>query len=89
MNVLWRVLAFLLANGLTTRQVICFVDGQKRLHAALAQVFSYFRQWQVILDWYHLEKKCSQLTSLALKGKTVRNRNCPGTSSVIRLYGVC
>jgi hypothetical protein len=74
MKVLRRVLAFLLANGLTRRQVICFVDGQKSLHAALVQVFSYFRQWQVILDWYHLEKKCSQLTSLALKGKTVRNQ---------------
>jgi hypothetical protein len=53
--------------------VICLVDGQKSLHAALGQVFSYFRQWQVILDWYHLEKQCSQLTSLALRGKTVRN----------------
>jgi hypothetical protein len=72
-KVLRLVLAFLLANGLTRRQVICFVDGQKSLHTALAKVFSCFRHWQVILDWYHLAKKCSQLTSLALKGKTVRN----------------
>jgi hypothetical protein len=72
-KVLRLALAFLLANGLSGRQVVCFVDGQKSLHQALEQVFRCFRQWQVILDWYHLEKKCSQLTSLALKGKTIRN----------------
>jgi hypothetical protein len=72
-KVLRMVLAFLLANGLTRRQVICFVNGQKGLHLALAKVFSCFRHWKVILDWYHLAKKCSQLTSLALQGETVRN----------------
>lgn len=72
-KVLRMALAFLLANGLSGRQVVCFVDGQKSLHLALEQVFRCFRQWKVILDWYHLEKKCSQLTSLALKGKAIRN----------------
>lgn len=72
-KVLRMALAFLLANGLSGRQVICFVDGQKSLHTALGEVFDCFRQWKVILDWFHLKKKCCQLTSLALKGKASRN----------------
>jgi len=69
-KVLRMVLAFFLANGLSSRQVVCFVDGQRSLHLALEQVFGCCRHWKVILDWYHLEKKCSQLTSL--KGLCLR-----------------
>ena len=28
----------------------------------------------VILDWYHLHKKCKELLSMALKGREIRNR---------------
>lgn len=72
-KVLRLLLAFLLQNGLTGRQLICFMDGQKSLHTHLAQVLRCYRGWQVILDWYHLEKKCAQATSLTIKGKEQRN----------------
>lgn len=72
-KVLRLLLAFLLKNGLTGRQLICFMDGQKSLHTNLAQVLRCHRGWQVILDWYHLEKKCAQATSLTIKGKDQRN----------------
>ena len=41
-----QVLAFLLANGLIQRSLIVFVDGQRSLHAALAQVFNCWRSWR-------------------------------------------
>jgi hypothetical protein len=69
-----QVLAFLLANGLTNRSLIIFVDGQRSLHAALAKVLRCWRHWRVILDWYHLEKRCRENLSLALKGRTIRNQ---------------
>ena len=70
---LWQVGAFLLANGLIRRRLIVFVDGQRSLHLALAKVLSCWRTWQVILDWYHLEKRCRENLSLALKGRHIRN----------------
>ena len=73
LKVLRLTLAFLLKNGLTRRQLICFVDGQKSLPLSLTQVFRCFRHGQVILDWYHREKKCGRATSLTIKGKEPRN----------------
>lgn len=71
--VLKQVLAFLLSNGLTTRTLIVFVDGQRSLHQALQQVLGCFRHWRVMLDWYHLEKRCREDLSMALQGRTLRN----------------
>jgi hypothetical protein len=73
-RLLRQVLAFLLANGLTNRSLIVFVDGQRSLHAALAQVLSCWRSWRVILDWYHLDKRCRENLSLALNGRVIRNQ---------------
>ncbi len=68
-----QVLAFLLANGLTTRTLVVFVDGQRSLAKALTEVLGCFRHWRVILDWYHLEKRCREDLSMALKGRAIRN----------------
>lgn len=69
-----QVLALLLANSLTRRSLIVFVDGQRSLHTALEKVLSCWRSWRVILDWYHLEKRCRENLSLALSGRKVRNQ---------------
>jgi hypothetical protein len=82
-KVLRLLLAFLLRNGLTGRQLICFMDGQRSLYAHLAQVLRCYRGWQVILDWYHLEKKCAQATSLTIKGKDQRNEVLAQLSSLL------
>lgn len=68
-----QVLAFLLANSLTTRTLVVFVDGQRSLHKAVTEVLGCFRNWRVILDWYHLEKRCREDLSMALKGRAIRN----------------
>lgn len=73
-TLLRQLLAFLLANGLTRRSLIVFVDGQRSLHTALEKVLRCWRSWQVILDWYHLEKRCRENLSMAMKGREVRNQ---------------
>lgn len=33
-----------------------------------------FHPYTVIIDWYHLKKKCQELLSMAVKGKEARNK---------------
>ena len=69
------VLAFLLNNGLLSQpgQVVFFIDGARDLRVAIEHLFG-FLSFKIILDWYHLEKKCRELLSMALNGKQVRNQ---------------
>jgi hypothetical protein len=73
-GLLRQILAFLLANGLTGRYPIVFVDGQRSLHQGMAKALRVLGNWQIILDWHHLEKKCRENLSLALNGRTIRNQ---------------
>ena len=72
-NVLRLVLAFLLHNHLLQYNLLFFVDGQRTLYTAILRVFAWFKPIQLILDWYHLEKRCKQQLSSALKGRLIRN----------------
>jgi hypothetical protein len=72
-NTLVMVIAFLFSNKLLNNNLIFFVDGQKTLHAAIINLFAIFRDIQLILDWYHLEKKCKEQLSLGLRGSIRRN----------------
>jgi hypothetical protein len=72
-NVLRLVLAFLLHNRLLQYNLLFFVDGQRTLYTAILRVFAWFKAIQLILDWYHLEKRCKEQLSLALKGRVIRN----------------
>ena len=49
-----------------------FVDGHS-LYAAVMQFFSWHKNIMVILDWYHLKKRCKELLSMALKGSAIRH----------------
>jgi hypothetical protein len=71
--VLRLVLAFLLHNNLLRYNLIFFVDGQRTLYATILKAFAWFKPLQPILDWYHLEERCKQQLSLALKGRDIRN----------------
>lgn len=71
--VLRLVLAFLLHNQLLSNNLIFFVDGYKSLYPAILSTFSWFAPLQIILDWYHLEKRCKEQLSLALTGRGIRN----------------
>src|SRR5260370_16219541 len=69
------VLAFLLHNGLMSipGQLVFFTDGARDLRSAIQSMFS-FLPFKIILDWYHLEKKCKDLLSMAISGKQIKNQ---------------
>jgi len=70
------LLAFLLSNGLMILpgNLVFFTDGAQDLLLAIQKVFA-FLPFKIILDWYHLEKKCQQRLSMAVKGKQIRNKS--------------
>jgi hypothetical protein len=72
-KVLRLVLAFLLHNHLLHQNLIFFVDGQRTLYTAILGAFAWLPALQVILDWYHLEKRGKEQLSLALKGRVIRH----------------
>jgi hypothetical protein len=69
------VLAFLLHNGLMSipGQLVFFTDGARDLRLAIQNAFC-FLSFKIILDWYHLEKKCKELLSMAINGKQVKQQ---------------
>ena len=71
--VLRLIIGFLLHNGLLGQRLQFFVDGQRTLHTAIVEAFSWYGNLGIVLDWYHLEKKCKELLSLGLNGRHVRN----------------
>ena len=72
-GLLRMLLALLLNNCLWNEGLIFLTDGQKTLQAAILRAFSWWGSVQLILDWYHLDKKCKQGLSLALNGREARN----------------
>jgi hypothetical protein len=69
------MLAFLLSNGLMSNpgSLVFFTDGARDLRSAIQNIFS-FIPFKIILDWYHLKKKCKDLLSMAINGKQVKNQ---------------
>ncbi len=67
------LIAFLLSNGLRGYRFQFFTDGHKVLNDTIGSCFSWYRNWGIILDWFHLVKKCKELLSIAMKGRIVRN----------------
>lgn len=73
-GVMRLLVAFLLSNGLMQgKDLVSFTDGARNIRGSLERLFPY-RPYRIILDWYHLEKKCREYLSSALKGKDVRNQ---------------
>jgi hypothetical protein len=67
------VLAFLVSNKRLRATWIFFVDGQRSLQDLLLQVFAWQGTVQLILDWYHVVKKCKEKLSLGLNHRHARN----------------
>ena len=73
-NVIQTLLGFLLHNQLLTNQSLIFLtDGAKNIRNNIKTFFA-FRPWSIILDWYHLEKKCGEYLSMGIKGTKIRNQ---------------
>ena len=72
-SVFLLVLAYLLQNNLLAgRSLVFFTDGARSIFTNIAEVFS-FHPYTVILDWYHLKKRCQECLSMSAKGKERRN----------------
>lgn len=68
------LIAFLLSNGLMQdKSLVFFTDGARNIRNNLEALFPY-RPYTIILDWYHLEKKCREYLSSAMKGRELRNQ---------------
>ena len=69
------VLAFLLSNELLSDpgSLVFFTDGARDLRKAIQDAFN-FMPFKIILDWFHLEKKCKDLLSMAISGKEVKKQ---------------
>lgn len=65
--------SFLLYNDLlTNKTLLFFTDGAVDIKNAIKDIYGW-RPYQIILDWYHLKKKCKEQLSMALKGHEIRN----------------
>jgi hypothetical protein len=66
------LVGLLLFNGLLSKQIVIFADGARIIHSAVFKML-HFANVKIILDWYHLQKKCKEQLSMALKGSKIRN----------------
>ena len=69
-----NLLAYLLSNQLLeSRNLVFFTDGAKNIQRQIETYFS-FHPYTIILDWYHLKKRCQEYLSMSVKGgKEQRN----------------
>ena len=68
------VLAYLLDKGmLKNRSLVFFIDGASNLLSNIAEMFA-FHPYRVILDWYHLKKRCQEYLSMSFKSKEEKKR---------------
>lgn len=77
--------AFLLHNDLfDNKAIIFFTDGADDIKNAIKDIFGW-RPYRIILDWYHLKKKCKERLSMAMKGRQVRNETLKKLLSLLWL----
>ena len=76
------VLAFLIFNGLLQNRLVFFTDGARNIKSSIEEMFA-FHPYTVILDWYHLKKKCQELLSMAVQERM------PGTGHWKNCCGFC
>ena len=72
-TVLCYLTAFIFNNALIGNRLQFFTDGHKTLNETILNCFNWFKNIGIILDWYHLKKKCKEQLSMAMKGSVVRN----------------
>ena len=85
-NAFRMLVAFLLSNNLMLGYSLVFLaDGAKNIKSYIEKYFS-FRSYTLILDWYHLKKKCKELISSSLKGTKKQKKD--DTQSLLRMLWV-
>lgn len=64
--------AFMINNSLiSVGNLVFFVDGARDLQNAITSTYGW-RPYKIILDWFHLEKKCKEFLSMIVKGRTIK-----------------
>lgn len=85
-NAFRMLVAFLLSNNLMQGYSLVFLaDGAKNIKGYIEKYFA-FRPYILILDWYHLKKKCKELISSSLKG--TKDQKKENTQSLLRMLWV-
>jgi hypothetical protein len=80
------LLAFLQSNNLMQDYTLVFLaDGATNIKNHIEKYFS-FHQYTLILDWYHLKKKCKELISSSLNGTKEQKKDY--TKSLLRMLWV-
>ena len=72
-TVLCYLIAFLFNNDLIGKRIQFFTDGHTTLNKIIIKCFAWYANIGIILDWYHLEKKCKEQLSMGMKGRDLRN----------------
>ena len=80
------LMAFLLSNNLILDySLVFFADGAKNIKSYIEKYFS-SHPYTLILDWYHLKKKCKELISSSLKGTKEQKKD--DIQSLLRMLWV-
>ena len=86
-GVFMMLLGFLLHNQLLVNQsLVFFTDGANNIRTHIKDFFG-FRPYRIILDWYHLQKKCGEYLSMAIKGTKIRNEVLSRRLKTFRFLG--
>ncbi len=67
------LVSFLLHNKLMGKRFLFFTDGLPSLNKSIETCFSWYHNWAIILDWYHLELKCKERLSMGIKDRKYKN----------------
>jgi hypothetical protein len=73
-SVISFLIAFIFNNQLIDNRFQFFTDGHRMLNKTIFKSFRWYANIGIILDWYHLKKKCREQLSLAMKGRILRNQ---------------
>jgi len=85
-NAFKMLLAFLLSNNMMLGYSLIFLaDGAKNIKSYIEKYFS-FRPYVLILDWYHLRKKCKELISSSIRGTKEQKKD--DTQNLLRMLWV-
>lgn len=68
------IMAFCFYNDMIGTRLQFFTDGHTFLNKAILKAFGWYNNIGIILDWYHLRKKCKEKLSMAMKGRAIRNQ---------------
>jgi hypothetical protein len=72
-SVLLFIMAFCFSNNLIGTRLQFFTDGHTILNKSIFKALSWYSNMGIILDWYHLHKKCKEKLSMAMSGRVIRN----------------